>query len=134
MDNDDDVTKLLGACRRKLSENPDHIGVRLLEGLCLMTSPSPDQGPRDILRVFSAMRTRNVKDKLDVFTQVRHFIENRNLSNNNKNMILTNIMQGDSSREIARSCYEYATENSESHGIAVSLLLKGVADSLNPTT
>ena len=134
VDNDDDVTKLLGACRRKLSENPDHIGVRLLEGLCLMTSPSPDQGPRDILRVFSAMRARNVKDKLDVFTQVRHFIENRNLSNNNKNMILTNIMQGDSSREIARSCYEYATENSESHGIAVSLLLKGVADSLNPTT
>jgi len=55
VDNDDDVTKLLGACRRKLSENPDHIGVRLLEGLCLMTSPSPDQGPRDILRVFSAM-------------------------------------------------------------------------------
>jgi len=134
VENDDDVTKLLGACRRKLSENPDHIGVRLLEGLCFMTSPSPDQGPRDILRVFSAMRFRSVKDKLEIATQVRHFIENRNLSNDNKNIILASIMKGDASREIARSCYEYATENSESHGIAVSLLLSRVADVLNPTT
>jgi ATP-dependent DNA helicase RecQ len=134
VENDDDVTKLLGACRRKLSENPDHIGVRLLEGLCLMTSPSPDQGPRDILRVFSAMKSRCVKDKLEVVSQVKHFIENRNLSQDNKNIILTNMMKGDSSREIARSCYEYAQENSESHGIAISLLLNGVADVLNSTT
>jgi RecQ family ATP-dependent DNA helicase len=130
VENDDDITKLLGACRRKLSENPDHIGVRLLEGLCLMTSPSPDQGPRDILRAFSAMRGRNMKDKLEVVTQVRHFIDNRNISNDNRNMILTGMMKGDSSREIARSCYEYAMENSESHGIAALLLLKGVADAI----
>ena len=98
-----------------------------------MTSPSPDQGPRDILRVFSAMKSRSVNDKLEVVSQVKHFIENRNLLHDNKNIILTNIMKGDSSREIARSCYEYATENSESHGIAVSLLIKGVADALSPT-
>ena len=108
VENNDDITKLLGACRRKLSENPDHIGVRLLEGLCLMTSPSPDQGPRDILRVFSAMKGISVNDKLKIITQVRHFIEKRESLNDNKNIILTNIMKGDSSREIARSCYEYA--------------------------
>lgn len=132
VENDDDITKLLGACRRKLSENPDHIGVRLLEGLCLMTSPSPGQGPRDILRAFSAMKGISAENKLKIIFKVRHFIENRQLLNDNKDMILTNMMKGDPSREIARSCYEYATVNSESHGIAVSLLLKGVADALNP--
>ncbi len=134
VENDDDITKLLGACRRKLSENPDHIGVRLLEGLCLMTSPSPDLGPRDILRAFSSMRGRDIKYKLEVINQVKNFIEYRSLSDYNKNIILISMMVGDSSRETARSCYEYAAENSESHGIAVSLLLKGVADALNPTT
>ena len=134
VENDDDVTKLLGACRRKLSENPDHIGVRLLEGLCLMTSPSPDQGPRDILRAFTAMRGSSAKDKLKIIAQVKYFIEKKGILNDNTNIILETIMNGDSSREIARSCYEYATENSESHGIAVSILLKGVADALNPTT
>lgn len=133
VENDDDVTKLLGACRRKLSENPDHIGVRLLEGLCLMTSPSPDQGPRDVMRVFSAMKSRSVKDKLEVITLIKHFIENRNLSDDNKNIIFTSMMSGDPSREIVRSCYEYAQENSESHGVAILLLLNGVANELSPT-
>ena len=92
VENNDDITKLIGACRRKLSENPDHLGARLLEGLCLMTSPSPDQGPRDILRVFSAMTSRSVKDKLEISAQVKHFIEDRNISNNNKNTILSSSM------------------------------------------
>jgi len=127
VERDDEVTKLLGACRRKLSENPDHSGVRLLEGLCLLASPNPEQGPRDITRAFAAMKGMIVEQKLRIAEQVlihaKRLIQPENLDNN-LNILFITIMDGDSSSDLSRFCYKNAGLDSEAHYQATLLLLK----------
>jgi hypothetical protein len=131
VEKDDDITKLLGACRRKLSENPDHIGVRLLEGLCLFTSPSPEQGPGDIYRVFADMRDKSNEGNLMIADQFITYARNLirpEYRDNNLNMMLKSMLNADLS--LAKVCYKHAGVDSEAHHQAVLLLLMGTLESL----
>ncbi len=52
----DDLTQLLGACRRQLEEYPSHPGLLILAGFCRAAGTTPEEGVRDLAEGF-----RNLK-------------------------------------------------------------------------
>lgn len=48
----DDLTQVLGACRRQLEEHPSHPGLLILAGFCRAAGTTPEEGFKDITEGF----------------------------------------------------------------------------------
>lgn len=56
----DDLTQLLGACRRQLEEYPSHPGLLILAGFCRAAGITPEDGMKDIAEGFRNLNRRQV--------------------------------------------------------------------------
>lgn len=120
----DDITKLLGACRRQLQETPEHPGLFLLAGLCSLSSPYPDEGRRLIALSLSGLRGRidNV-DRVEIAKKLQ--ITGKKLfssSPQKQSTILSAMLIGDTSSDMLDFCYREAEPFSEAHHTAIRLV------------
>ncbi len=60
----DDLTQLLGACRRQLEEYPSHPGLLILAGFCRAASTTPEEGFKDIAEGFRNLNRRQAASKI----------------------------------------------------------------------
>ncbi len=126
----DGITKLLGACRRRLEDSPSHPGLLLLAGICRTTSPNPEQGPDDIRSSFLIL-SRNCPDPVSRQRIAAQVIgQARRLAPSRLDLILAAMLEGDSSRIMARCCFEHATDGSEVHEWATRHLCTGILQAL----
>jgi RecQ family ATP-dependent DNA helicase len=126
----DGVTKLLGACRRRLEESPSHPGLLLLAGLCRTASPYPDQGPLDIRSSFIALQ-RHFPDKAHrVWVAERATESIRRLARSQVDVVLQAVLEGDPSLAMARFCYQHASEGAEAHEAALGRMVAGLIKTL----
>jgi len=56
----DDLTQLLGACRRQLEEYPSHPGLLILAGFCRAAGATPEEGVRDLAEGFRNLKREHV--------------------------------------------------------------------------
>jgi RecQ family ATP-dependent DNA helicase len=123
----DGVVKLLGACRRRLEEVPDHPGLLLLAGLCRTASANPEQGPLDVRSAFLVL-ARTFRDPAERVQVAQRALEQvRRLTPSQADAMLGAALEGDASREMARFCYAEAQEDGPNFGMALGLLCRGLA-------
>ncbi|WP_332449763.1 RecQ family ATP-dependent DNA helicase [Methanoculleus sp.] len=60
----DDLTQLLGACRRQLEEYPSHPGLLILAGFCRAAGLTPEEGFKDIAEGFRNLNRRQAASKV----------------------------------------------------------------------
>jgi RecQ family ATP-dependent DNA helicase len=126
----DGITKLLGACRRRLEDSPSHPGLLLLAGICRTTSLYPEQGPDDIRSSFLILGrhypepAQRLKIALQVIEHVRRLAPSR------LDSVLVAILEGDSSRPMVRCCYEHAEDGGTAHEWATRYLCAGILTAL----
>jgi hypothetical protein len=122
----DGVTKLLGACRRRLEDSPSHPGLLLLAGVCRSTSPHPEQGPDDIRSAFLILSRHYPEParRLGVAVKVVEYV--RRLAPSRLDLVLVAMLEGDPSRIMARCCYEHAGEGGKAHEWATRHLSAGI--------
>ncbi|MDD2779813.1 MAG: helicase-related protein, partial [Candidatus Methanomethylophilaceae archaeon] len=60
----DDLTQLLGACRRQLEEYPTHPGLLILAGFCRAAGTTPEEGFKDIAEGFRNLNRQQVGTKI----------------------------------------------------------------------
>ncbi|MFA7199609.1 MAG: RecQ family ATP-dependent DNA helicase, partial [Methanoculleus sp.] len=56
----DDLTQLLGACRRQLEEYPSHPGLLIMAGFCRAAGKTPEEGVRDLAEGFRNLKREHV--------------------------------------------------------------------------
>ena len=120
----DDITKLLGACRRQLQENPDHPDLFLLAGLCSLNSPYPEEGRRLIALSFSRLcgQIDNI-EKIKIAKRLHFFGKNLfSPSPQKQSTILSAMLIGDPDSNLIGFCYCEAEPFSEAHHTAVCLM------------
>lgn len=120
----DDITNLLGACRRQLQETPDHPGLLLLVGLCSLNSPYLEDGRRFIALSFGRLHKQfreidriEIAKKLQMISK-RFFRD----SPEKQSIVLSGILIGDTSLGLLDFCYREAEPFSEAHHIAIRLI------------
>jgi hypothetical protein len=126
----DGITKLLGACRRQLEEAPSHPGLLLLAGLCRTASPNPQQGPQDIRSGVIALRRAwpSAGARVEVAEQVTG--QALRLVPSRVDAVLMAMLEGDSSRAMARFCYGKAGAFGKARELAVRYLAQGLLEVL----
>ena len=123
----DSLTRLLGACRRGLEEDPGHPGLLMLAGICRLASFGPGEGEQDVCNGFAALR-RYVPDaaaRVAIAGQVLAGVER--LAPSSRDHALGAILEGDGSHELTRFCYERATTDSQVHYSAILALAGALA-------
>jgi hypothetical protein len=126
----DGITKMLGACRRQLEENPSHPGLLLLAGICRTASVRFQQGPQDVRSAFAVLK-RTIPDeqaRLAIAKNVTAHAER--LMPSRLDLLVDAILQGDSSPVMARHCYMTAQIDGQTHHTAVMLLARAILSSL----
>ncbi|HYT90185.1 MAG TPA: hypothetical protein VEL76_15865, partial [Gemmataceae bacterium] len=128
----DGITKLLGACRRRLEDSPSHPGLLLLAGICRTTSPNPEQGPDDIRSSFLILSRHYPEpaQRLGIGVQVIEHV--RRLAPSQLDFVLVAMLEGDPSRIMARCCYEHAGHGGEAHEWATRHLCAGILQAMQP--
>jgi ATP-dependent DNA helicase RecQ len=126
----DGITKLLGACRRRLEDSPSHPGLLLLAGICRTTSPYPEQGPDDIRSGFLILGRHFPEParRLGIAEQVIEHL--RRLAPSRLDSVLVAMLEGDPSRVMARCCYEHAGDGGQAHEWATRHLCAGVLEAM----
>jgi hypothetical protein len=126
----DGITKLLGACRRKLEESPSHPGLLLLAGLCRTASPYPEQGPLDVRSSFIVLQ-RYFPDPLQRVKLAEKVVESvHRLARTQADVVLQAVLEADPSRPMARFCYENAGDGTPMHEAALGCLASGLVHEL----
>jgi len=123
----DSLTKLFGACRRGLEEDPGHPGLLMLAGICRLACFGPGGGEQDVCNGFAALR-RYVPDtagRTAIAEQLLASVER--LAPSSRDHALGAILEGDGSRELARFCYERATIDTPVHYSAIVALAGALA-------
>ena len=108
----DAVTKLLGACRRGLEEDPGHPGLLMLGGACRLAYFGRGEGAQDISGAFAALG-RYVPDaaaRVALAGRLLACIER--LAPSSRDDALAAMLAGDTTRDMVRFCYERATTDS----------------------
>jgi RecQ family ATP-dependent DNA helicase len=126
----DGVTKLLGACRRRLEESPSHPGLLILAGICRTASPYTEQGTLDIRSGFVALE-RCFPDPLGRVKIAELLTEHvRRLASSQVDSVLLAVLEGDPSYAMARFCYLQADDGAQAHEIAFGYLVSALIDDL----
>ncbi len=119
----DGLFKLFGASRRQLEESPEHPGLLLLRGFCRFLYG--DEGLRDIGNSFFILKQDypeinqiEVAQRLIKVTR-KHFPDKLD-------KVLEEILENDTSRDMARLCYAEASPYSPAYVKAFSVLVNGV--------
>ena len=129
----DGITKLLGACRRRLEESPSHPGLLLLAGLCRTASPYSEQGTLDIRSGFIALQ-RYLPDPVGRVRVAELVTENmRRLASSQVDAVLQAVLEGDPSHAMARFCYLQAGDGTQVHESAFGCLVSALIDDLHET-
>lgn len=120
----DDITKLLGACRRQLQETPDHPGLLLLSGLCSLNSPYPEEGRRLIALSFSGLcRLFDNSDRIKIAKNLQLSSKKLFPSSPQKQSTTSSAMLiGDTCSDMLDFCYREAEQFDEAHHTAVRLV------------
>jgi RecQ family ATP-dependent DNA helicase len=92
----DDLTQLLGACRRQLEEYPSHPGLLILAGFCRAAGLTPEEGFKDIAEGFRNLSRRQVASK--VWEEIENAVINhtRQLMPSREGDVSRAIRRGDS--------------------------------------
>jgi hypothetical protein len=128
----DGITKLLGACRRRLEDSPSHPGLLLLAGICRTTSPHPEQGPDDIRSGFLILRRHDPDPLRRLGVAVKVIEHIRRLAPSRLDAVLVALLEGDPSRLMARCCYEHAEDGGSAHDLATRHLCVGILEAMQP--
>jgi len=126
----DGITKLLGACRRRLEDSPSHPGLLLLAGICRTTSPYPEQGPDDIRSGFIILSRHYPEPAQRLAIAVQVIEQVRRLASSQLDLVLIAMLEGDSSRLMVRCCYEHAGDGGSAHELATRHVCAGILEAL----
>jgi len=126
----DSVTKLLGACRRALEEDPGHPGLLMIGGTCRLACFGPGEGEQDLASAFAALGRYVADPAARAALAGRLLASIDRLAPSSRDHALAAMLGGDTTRAMARVCYEQATTDSAAHHAAIMALAESLADAL----
>ena len=126
----DSVTKLLGACRRGLEEDPGHPGLLMIGGTCRLACFGPGEGEQDLASAFAALGRYVADPAARTALAGRLLASIDRLAPSSRDHALAAMLAGDTTRAMARVCYEQATTDSAAHHAAIMALAESLADAL----
>jgi superfamily II DNA helicase RecQ len=126
----DNVTKLLGACRRELEEHPGHPGLLMIGGTCRLACFGPGEGEQDLASAFAALGRYLADPAARAALAGRLLISVERLTPSRCDRALAAMLAGDTTRAMARLCYERATTDSAVQHTAIVALAGWLADAM----
>jgi hypothetical protein len=130
LDGLDAVTKLLGACRRGLEEDPGHPGLLMLAGTCRLACFGPGESEPDLTNAFAALG-RYLPEAAARVAMAAHLLDAvARLAPSSRDHALSAMLAGDRTRAMARFCYERAATDSRAHHEAIVMLACSIAVAL----
>ena len=127
----DSVTKLLGACRRGLEEDPGHPGLLMIGGTCRLACFGPGEGEQDLASAFAALGRYVADPAARAALAGRLLVSVERLAPSSRDRALAAMLAGDTTRAMARFCYERATTDSAAQHAAIVTLVGTLADAMS---
>lgn len=123
----DGISKLVGACLRRLVDDPNHPGLLLLGGLCRCSGPDPKLGLQDVRGAFIVLKRDYPQlNRQKIARESIMHVER--LFPSHREEVLLAILEGDPSLELARTCYELSGIYSEARHFASRILVKEILE------
>jgi ATP-dependent DNA helicase RecQ len=130
----DGISKMLGACRRQLEENPSHPGLLLIAGLCLSASLNPQQGPLDLRNGFANLRRELPNEEQRLLVAEKLIEQAIRLTPSHLDLVILSILEGDPSPMLARHAYERAETGGLAHHQTTLIMAQGLLGVLRNLT